>query len=379
MQQSRRKENTEGKLIAPQAPGLTLKYLLTGLIRCGHCNASLRPVPSGRKSKAGRRYVYYACPRHYDGACNNSRHVPEDRLRRAVITRLRSKLFPLPIPAAELPSWLPALVESVRQELQRVRDESARSRCRRTGGDSAVGATTRRLVRDLGQPSIADHGPVRHRNSLCRRQTTASIAAAGDPGATAAQERVDRRIEVPAIIEALRQLGEVLARHNPTLANLELAKHIDVIVAFSNGRVEMRGTVLGLFHGAVDVLGQGEHGKGNERKEGNGGHAAVLPRRRARLHVPTLSGANPIRTEGRPARDFTSIDALPEPFVWEESIDMAAAGCWSETHAAEVARMRATGKTHQELADHFKVSVPTGKRNLAPRSLGKEDRMQDAS
>ena len=38
--------NEPAKLIAPQAQGLTLKYLLTGLIRCGCCNAIMRPVPS---------------------------------------------------------------------------------------------------------------------------------------------------------------------------------------------------------------------------------------------------------------------------------------------------------------------------------------------
>jgi DNA invertase Pin-like site-specific DNA recombinase len=87
---------TSAKLIAPQARGLTLNYLLSGLVRCASCNASLRPVPSGRKSKAGRRYVYYTCPRHYDGSCSNGRHMPEDRLREAVIARLRARLFPPP-------------------------------------------------------------------------------------------------------------------------------------------------------------------------------------------------------------------------------------------------------------------------------------------
>src|SRR5262249_33441648 len=100
-------EAAPAKLIAPQSRGLTLKYLLTGLLRCGCCGASMRPVPSGRRSKAGRRYVYYACPRYYDKACANGHHVPEEELRRAVISRLRSRLFPPPARAGQAPAWPP--------------------------------------------------------------------------------------------------------------------------------------------------------------------------------------------------------------------------------------------------------------------------------
>lgn len=47
------------RLVQPLSRGLTLKYPLTGLVHCGTCGARLRPSPSGRQSKAGRRYVYY--------------------------------------------------------------------------------------------------------------------------------------------------------------------------------------------------------------------------------------------------------------------------------------------------------------------------------
>jgi hypothetical protein len=85
-----------GKQIAPLAPGLALKYLLTGLVRCGLCDRSMRPMPSGRSSKAGKKYVYYACPGALAGTCENDVYVPEAWLREAVVTRLRARLFPLP-------------------------------------------------------------------------------------------------------------------------------------------------------------------------------------------------------------------------------------------------------------------------------------------
>ena len=82
------------KQIAPVAPGRVLKYLLTGLVRCGECGHSMRPLPSGQTSKAGKKYVYYACPGAIAGACANKLYVPEPWLRREVVARLRDRLFP---------------------------------------------------------------------------------------------------------------------------------------------------------------------------------------------------------------------------------------------------------------------------------------------
>jgi DNA invertase Pin-like site-specific DNA recombinase len=86
------------KQITPVVPGRALKYLLSGLIRCGECNRSLRPVPSGQTSKAGKRYVYYTCHGMIAGVCHNKKQVREDWLRRVVVARLRDRLFPGPGP-----------------------------------------------------------------------------------------------------------------------------------------------------------------------------------------------------------------------------------------------------------------------------------------
>ena len=84
------------KQIAPVAPGVVLKYLLSGLVRCGECGLSMRALPSGQTSKAGKKYVYYVCPGAIAGACQNRFHVREDRLRHLVVARLRDRLFPGP-------------------------------------------------------------------------------------------------------------------------------------------------------------------------------------------------------------------------------------------------------------------------------------------
>ena len=75
----------DGKQIEPAAPGLVLKYLLTGLVRCGERGRSMRPMPSGRRSKAGKSYTYYACPGALVGACVNKTYVPEAWLGEAIV------------------------------------------------------------------------------------------------------------------------------------------------------------------------------------------------------------------------------------------------------------------------------------------------------
>lgn len=85
------------KLITPRAPGLTLKYLLTGLVRCGHCGRSMTPSTSPEyiaKDGSSQRYVSYVCPGYIARICPNNRRVPEQWLRTAVIEKIRGRLFP---------------------------------------------------------------------------------------------------------------------------------------------------------------------------------------------------------------------------------------------------------------------------------------------
>ncbi len=95
---SRQKKNGEGeKLLAPRAPGLALKYLLTGLVRCGHCGRSMTPSPSPTyitKDGEERRYTSYVCPGYIARICPNDKRVPEEWLRTTVIAQIRARLFP---------------------------------------------------------------------------------------------------------------------------------------------------------------------------------------------------------------------------------------------------------------------------------------------
>jgi DNA invertase Pin-like site-specific DNA recombinase len=352
------------KLIAPQARGLTLNYLLTGLVRCGCCNASMRPVASGRKSKAGKRYTYYVCPRYYDRACSNGYHVPEDALRAAVISRLRVRLFPLPNQTDSAPAWLPELLAMVRQEHHRLRavepDQAAADREELRQLDQQLMGWSMTLAHPELPASVRGDIVARYDQAKQRQEGLLRAAAAR----RAMQEYLDRSLDPQQVMAALRRLDEILAGYNPTLGNLELSKHIDVITCYPDGRVEMRGTRLGLLEGAIELLGQGD-GQTPPTPREPGGYAPIVPRRRGRLRVPDLS----VGGEGLSGTADTSLDpqrfeGLPEAFFWNESIMLEPTKCWSEEHAAEVARERATGKTQEELAALFGVTPPTIRKAL---------------
>ncbi len=91
------REDGGGKQIAPVTPGLALTYLLSGLVRCGHCNRSMTVSSSpAYTNKAGqtRRYASYVCPGSIAGVCPNKTRVPEDWLRQTVVDQIRQRLFP---------------------------------------------------------------------------------------------------------------------------------------------------------------------------------------------------------------------------------------------------------------------------------------------
>jgi len=92
-----RNAEDDGKQIKAPAPGMTLKYLLTGLVRCWHCKRSMTPSAGGKYiTEAGeeRSYTAYVCPGYIAGICPNSKRVPEEWLREVVVAKIRERLFP---------------------------------------------------------------------------------------------------------------------------------------------------------------------------------------------------------------------------------------------------------------------------------------------
>jgi DNA invertase Pin-like site-specific DNA recombinase len=92
-----RQTGGNGKLIQPLAPGMALKYLLSGLLYCGTCGLRMTASSTGvyiTKSGEQRRYVSYVCPGYLGRHCINDTHVAEPWIREVVIAQLRKRLFP---------------------------------------------------------------------------------------------------------------------------------------------------------------------------------------------------------------------------------------------------------------------------------------------
>jgi DNA invertase Pin-like site-specific DNA recombinase len=93
----RARQNEGGKQIAAITPGLALTYLLSGLVRCGHCRRSMTVSSSPAyttRSGETKRYSSYVCPGYIARVCPNGTRVQEPWLREAVIGLIRQRLFP---------------------------------------------------------------------------------------------------------------------------------------------------------------------------------------------------------------------------------------------------------------------------------------------
>ncbi len=287
--------------------------------------------------------------------------MPEDRLREAVLARVRSRLFPPPEQVGQLPGWLPELLTLVRQELQRCRteepDTAAATRQELADLDRQLAGWTMTLG-DPALPAVVRVDIVgRYEHAKLRQQQLIQTQAEKE----AMEKHVATTLDAPSLLEQLRKLSEVLAGFNPTLVNLELSKHIDRISCYPDGKVEMRGTFLGLFEGAVALLSRNAD---TSVPPANASfptdHCPVKPRRRGRLRVPDLSADNQASFGHLDtALDPQRFAALPEPFLWTETFIIEEKRSWAEEYASEVARLRATGMTVEALAKYFEKSIPT--------------------
>ena len=71
--------------------GISYRYPLTGLVRCGHCNAAMNPNSSKYKDTV---YTSYMCPNRSLGICDNKFRVPEEWLRESVVGFILKHLIP---------------------------------------------------------------------------------------------------------------------------------------------------------------------------------------------------------------------------------------------------------------------------------------------
>lgn len=79
------------------APGMTINYLLSGLVFCSECSCRMRAMSTGaymNKSGETKHYTKYMCSRFASGQCSNGVKVPEEWLRKEVLERILQRVLP---------------------------------------------------------------------------------------------------------------------------------------------------------------------------------------------------------------------------------------------------------------------------------------------
>lgn len=165
----------------------------------------------------------------------------------------------------------------------------------------------------------------------------------------------------------LNRLHEVLGGANPSLAHLELSLHVDRIDCFGDGAVTARFCLLGIAGlNLIETMAAFEDPSASPETSTK----KCRPRRRARLHATSES------------HDASELDALSfwaaDPFrfsdlgeQWFEAVRFIVPEptFWAKENAVEVSELRLTGLTHEKLAEHFGVTVPTIRKAL---KIGRE-------
>jgi hypothetical protein len=355
-----RRAPDDGKLMRPLAPGCSVTLMLSGLARCGACGACMRPVTSGRKSKAGRSYAYYECPRKRDGGCENPVSVPESWMRAQVIGYLRDQLFGS---HRNQESGFPLqLRDKVREYVQRRMETRDDPRPQLEATIAEIDSKISGWALTLANPNLPSE--VRRRIESDMNSEIERKAELGQSLAEA--NRLDRveafEIGDKGIRERLARLDEVLAAANPTLAHLELSLHIDRIDCFASGEIAVRFCRLGIAgQDLIEAMAAIEDRPTADPLETR----TRRYRRRTRLHAASQNHqAAELEAISFWAADPDRFSELGEH--WFETVTFVVPGptFWAKEKAVAVSEQRLAGMTHEKLAEHFGVTVPTIRKAL---------------
>lgn len=340
-------------MIAPLARGLTLRYPLTGLVRCGVCGRSMIPSYSAAQNAAGqkREYVGYRCPAAATAGCENRTGVPEVWLRATVVSALLRRL-------RLADDWdgegdaLAEIVQLINQELQRRLAARPAIAPGLTSEREAIDRQITGWSQSLARPDL----PEVVRRDLEARWAEADGRKREIDNLLSEDEAARRQSEIcvdrDAVRERLNCLHEAVAGDNATLANFRLALHVDEIRGYPDGKVQMRLCKLGLLPDA-EVLGERLAGPPEDQTE-----RLLHRRRRGRL---AIEGADEQEEDQLYfATDPDRFADLGDEWFWIETYQIPPRLSWSEEHARAVAEHRlATKQTMAKTAVHFGVTVPT--------------------
>ena len=370
--------NGSTKLLTPLAPGFKIKYMLTGLTRCGCCGGSMNPVAN--KSKAGVSYVYYRCQRTSDGNCHNRAYIHEPWLRDQVIGYIKSQVLGVPESAASHGDDNDSTFNSVSAEVaeeMRSLVEAYLEKQGSTENDSRPAIATQIAEindqilgwsQSLGKPTLPNE--VRHsieadyKKAINIKAELKESLAQLDYAFSARSFRLDGK----TLLEKMSRLSDVLAESNPSLVNIELSLHIDKIICNPDGTVTVRFCKLGLagmeFVNSMALV-EVSNNHAAAVDDGENGYTCT-PRRRARLSASSdLYSSWDLESLAHWATDPHRFDYMDDCWFEEVTFVRPKQLCWAEENAVAIAERRLKdGLTTERLAEEFGVTLPTIRKGL---------------
>lgn len=357
------------------APGIALKYPLTGLVRCHHCNRAMTPSSSSpfvTQSGEVKRYVAYTCPAAPSDICVNRTRIPEDWLRETVSGIVRKRLF---LDEFDAPQGTEMAAST---ELERIRNraefrmltEDVRKELYAL--DVAMPDWEATLETERAQLAANCSGWYQ---SLAKQDLQAEVRSeletlvakargrineiANELSSRAAQRRDSESVIDPAtVLQRLKELSSVLAGENPSAVNVMLSQHIEGIYCDQSGKVIVRTCRLGALAGALELVLQTS---ALPPAADDLDRTQFVARRRARRDILGVIESDD-QTDALVdfAIDPDRFAGLDERWFHEDEFQVPRRRSWAETHAAEVAAFRLDSHVSMErTAKHFGKAVPT--------------------
>jgi DNA invertase Pin-like site-specific DNA recombinase len=351
--------------------GINYRYVLTGLVRCGHCGGSMVPCStSPYTTKGGDTKVYcsYTCPNRRNGICENDKPVKEEWLREIVVKKLVERLLSDEETKLSLIAEVRAMVEE-----QRVKDHAQHDRSlpRFQSELAELQKKVSGWAITLSQPqvsSILRDNLIADSNAALERIEEIKVILESRASESVVFERLVQESEIEA---SLNRLSEALTGECPTLANLELSTHIDHIECFQDGRVVCRSCKIGSVPDAVIWFSQSHEDSKPSADTNAAGNYRTKPRRRAWMNVDDSSCTDEkLRDRMNMATDPHRFDRLPDNWFWVDEFQIPEPTCWTKENAVAVLerfnKLNDSGQkfTLNTLAREFSVSRPTISRAL---------------
>lgn len=376
----------------PRAVGVSLKYPLSGLVRCDHCGRAMVAngcAPYLTASGESRRYTAYACLGHNGGGCENAFRVPEQWLRETVFSLVRDRLLFSPdgahegMEAASSPQAsatlhsgavtseellrrpeFQELVLQVNRELQSLVPEAPDRVGSLTTEKEELEQHQSGWLQSLGNPNLS---------ASIRREIEAEFTVGkeriesidAEMRQISAREASRRKsVEPELVAERLAQLADVLSGQNASATNVILSQHIESIRCDSDRRVVVRSCKLGCVAEDLHVFQpNGDSCPESPNVEARG---QTIGRRRTRRQLRDTFDDEDAAAEANDfAVDLERFAGLGSEWFCEDIFVVPKRQSWAEGHAEKVARFRLeTHATMAATAEHFGKTVPTIRKAL---------------